>query len=179
MGIHSVLAASQHVHGNGLVVGNGGRQIDAGIAAPQVGAILKRLGAAVILHLYHGGDGVAAIVVQLGVLVQDPLGVLRQVDVLLAQGADAQCAANLDHRVKRRTADAVVQCAVDGGQRNANCKSKLPDALVLAGNFFEVAIIFLFTVIISYFYNFYSFNFNPNIFTIVICGYRVFMWFKY
>ena len=27
----------------------------------------------------------AAIVVQLGVLVQDPLGVLRQVDVLLAQ----------------------------------------------------------------------------------------------
>ena len=77
----------------------------------------------------------AAIVVQLGVLVQDPLGVLRQVDVLLAQGADAQCAANLDHRVKRRTADAVVQCAVDGGQRNANCKSKLPDALVLAGNF--------------------------------------------
>ena len=31
--------------------------------------------------------------------------------------------------------DAVVQRAVDGGQRNANCKSKLPDALVLAGNF--------------------------------------------
>ena len=77
----------------------------------------------------------ASVIVQLGILIQDPLGILGQVDVLLAQSADAQGAADLDHRVKGGTADAVVQRAVDGGQRNANRKSELPNALVLAGNF--------------------------------------------
>ena len=122
--IRSVLAAGQHVHGDGLVIGNGSGQVDAGVAAPELGAVLKRLGAAVILHLHHGGDGVASVIVQLGILIQDPLGILGQVDVLLAQSADAQGAADLDHRVKGGTADAVVQRAVDGGQRNANRKSE-------------------------------------------------------
>ena len=57
----------------------------------------------------------AAVVVQLGILIQQLLGVLRQIEGGIAgDGLDPQRLADLHHRVEGRTSDAVVQRTVDG-----------------------------------------------------------------
>ena len=72
-------------------------------------------GAAVVFHLHHRGDGVAAVVVQLGILIQQMMGVLRQIEGGIAgDGLDPQRLADLHHRIKGGTSDAVVQRTVDG-----------------------------------------------------------------
>ena len=94
-----------------------GGDVDTGaeliIAAACASGALR--GAAVVFHLHHRGDGVAAVVVQLGILIQQLLGVLRQIEGGIAgDGLDPQRLADLHHRIKGGTSDAVVQRTVDG-----------------------------------------------------------------
>ena len=75
-----------------------GGDVDTGaeliIAAACASGALR--GAAVVFHLHHRGDGVAAVVVQLGILIQQLLGVLRQIEGGIAgDGLDPQRLADL------------------------------------------------------------------------------------
>ena len=95
-----------------------------------------QLSAAIILHLHDGVDGVATVVIQLGILFKQTLGVLGQVKrCIIAQSFDTLSPADLHYGVKRRTADAVMQCAVDGGQGNVDGKSELTHTFILPRDF--------------------------------------------
>ena len=54
---------------------------------------------------------------------------------LLGYGLDPQGLADAHHGIIGRAADPVVQGAVDSGQRNIHRECKLPNALVLPGDF--------------------------------------------
>ena len=74
----------------------------------------------------------AAVVIQLGVLSQQLLGIIGQIEGgVIGHRLDAQRLADLHDGIERRTADAVVEGAVDGGQGHAHRKGKLPHAPVL------------------------------------------------
>ena len=99
------------------------RLLHGDIDARKAGASVVGSGdlrAAVVFHLHDGGDRVPAVVVELIVLLEQLLRLIRQIKgVVIGQRLDTERLANLYHRVKRGTADAVVQCAVDGGQKTA------------------------------------------------------------
>lgn len=74
----------------------------------------------------------SAVVIQLGILGQQLLGVVRQVQgCIVGHGLDAQDLADAHHRIKGGTANAVVQGAVDGGQGDVHREGELPHAPVL------------------------------------------------
>ena len=98
---------------------------------------LAQLGAAVVLHLHHGRNGMTAVVVQLGVLGQQFLGVVGQIKGgVIAQCLDPQYLAQPQHCVKAGTSHTVVQRTVHSGQRYAHRKSELPHAFVLLADLF-------------------------------------------
>ena len=112
-----------------------GGYVDAGDGV-RAGMGRGQLRAAVILHLHHGIDGMAAVIVQVGILVEQALGILRQIKRgVVAQRLDTQGAADLHHGVKGRTADAVMQRTVDGGQGDVDGESELANALILPCDF--------------------------------------------
>ena len=78
-----------------------------------------------------------AIVVQLGILGQQILGIVRQIECgVVAQSLDAQHLAQAQHRIKAGAAYAVVQRTVHCGKGNTYRKGKLADTLVLLADLF-------------------------------------------
>jgi len=71
-------------------------------------------------------------VVQLGILGQQLLGIVGQIEGrVVGHGLDAQELAYLHDSIERGAAHAVMEGAVNGGQGYAYCKGKLPHAPVL------------------------------------------------